>query len=165
MSVCGENHNPNFAMQQFYLLHLCLTDQDVKKGLFNGSYTLQMHLNSSAPQSLGNELKMTQSISDGCCVLIMCPAHLSLAVGLHEFDERRVSFDLELHYRSILTCYLQVYVFIVFCLHCFLRDRGRKKKKTVIKGTQLINQLVDQHRKYRHALNFVNRKYKIRICW
>lgn len=43
--------------------------------------------------------------------------HLSLAVGLHEFDERCVSFDLELHYRSILTRYLQVYVFIVFCLH------------------------------------------------
>lgn len=69
---------------------------------------------------------------------MLCQAHLSLAVGLHEFDERRVSFDLELHYRSILTCYLQVYVFVVFCLDCLLRDkvREREREKAVNTGVQ-----------------------------
>lgn len=61
--------------------------------------------------------------------LLLCHAHLSLAVGFHEFDEWRVSFDLELYYRSILTCYLQVYVLVAFCLDCFLRDKAREKKR------------------------------------
>lgn len=66
-------------------------------------------------------------ILNGYSQVTMGHAHLSLAVGFHEFNERRVSFNLELHYRSILACYLQVYVFIVFRLHCFLGDRGKEK--------------------------------------
>lgn len=115
-------------------------------------------LNISMPSLFMNhrfrEITCSQSISDGCCVLKGCRAHLSLAIGFHEFDERRVSFDLELHYRSILTCYLQVYVFVVFRLDCFLRDEVGERK-TVDDGTEgsraetisSINQSKEEKRK------------------
>lgn len=51
-----------------------------------------------------------------------CQTHLSLAVRLHEFAERRVSLDLELHHRAVLSRHLQVYVVVVFCFHSLLMD-------------------------------------------
>lgn len=38
------------------------------------------------------------------CDWTVCDTHLSVAVGFHEFAERRVPFDLELYHRAILTC-------------------------------------------------------------
>lgn len=63
---------------------------------------------------------------------------LSLTVGLHEFDERRVSLDFELHYRSILTRHLQVNVLVVFCLHSFLRDAHREVTTAVSTALQIL---------------------------
>lgn len=59
---------------------------------------------------------------------LMSSAHLSVTVGLHEFAERSVSFDLELHDGAILACHLQVDVFITFSLHSFLRGDKQGKK-------------------------------------
>lgn len=57
---------------------------------------------------------------------MVCETHLSVAVGFHEFAERRVPFDLELHHRPILTCDLQVYVFVALRLHAFLWEEVRQ---------------------------------------
>lgn len=38
------------------------------------------------------------------CDWTVCDTDLSVAVGFHEFAERRVPFDLELYHRAILTC-------------------------------------------------------------
>lgn len=55
-------------------------------------------------------------------------AHLSLTVGLHQFNERCLPLDLELYDRSILTCNLQVYVLVAFCLDGFLSGKIRGGK-------------------------------------
>lgn len=73
-------------------------------------------------------------------------AHLSLAVSLHEFDEWRVSFDLELHNRSILSCYLQVYVFVVFRLDALLSEKAQDKRRESlgirVKGHCLLGKVI-----------------------
>lgn len=47
--------------------------------------------------------------------------HLSFTVGLHQFTERRVPLDFELHHRAVLSRNLQVDVFVIFSLHTFLK--------------------------------------------
>lgn len=47
--------------------------------------------------------------------------HLSFTVGLHQFAERRMPLDFELHHRAVLSRHLQVDVFVIFSLHSFLK--------------------------------------------
>lgn len=61
-----------------------------------------------------------------CCVSRLSQAHLSLTVGLHQFNERCLPLDLELYHRSILTRNLQVYVLVAFCLDGFLSGKIRE---------------------------------------
>ena len=51
--------------------------------------------------------------------------HLPFTICFHQFAERSVPFDLELHHRAILACDLQVDVLIVLRFHSLLKTQNK----------------------------------------
>jgi len=84
--------------------------------------TFLSHLSGTPPSVLPlDAINLKMYFLSGVVVTVWW-SHLPFTIGFHQFVERSVPLDLELHHRAILPCHFQVDVLIALGLHSLLKE-------------------------------------------